>query len=245
MTRSFVPHIAARRGTAEGIVVIINGADLNAFARTDDGATVKAGLGLAGKFVGAYVGTHGMAHGLSTILDCAELLKADPRFAFLMVGDGAELARLRAERETRGLDNVVILGQRPKAEMPGFWSATDASLILLKRSDTFKKVLPSKMAEAMAMQCPIILGVEGEARDLLEDAKAGIAIIPEDSEQLAAAMRKLADDPELAARQGRAGRAFADVHFDRAKVATRYVEFLADVAARRPIRETIHAPAHM
>jgi glycosyltransferase involved in cell wall biosynthesis len=245
VTRSFVPHIAERRGTTNGIVVIINGADLGAFSRTGEGAAVKRELGLEGKFVGAYVGTHGMAHGLSTILDSAEKLKDDPRFAFLMVGDGAELARLRAEREARGLDNVVILGQRPKAEMPKFWNATDASLILLKRSDTFKKVLPSKMAEAMAMQCPIILGVEGEARDLLEDAKAGIAITPEDAGQLAAAMRKLAGDPELAASYGRAGRAFADINFDRAKVATRYAEFLGDVAARQPIREKVEAAAPM
>jgi glycosyltransferase involved in cell wall biosynthesis len=235
LTRSFVPHIAERRGTRDGIVVIPNAADLSAFVKTDDGASTRRALGLEGKFIAAYVGTHGMAHGLSTILDCAALLKPDPRFAFLMVGDGADLARLRAEREARGLDNVLILGQRPKADMPGFWSATDASLILLRRSDAFKKVLPSKMAEAMAMRCPIILGVEGEARELLEDADAGIAIAPENAGQLATALVALADDPERAAAYGRAGRAYADVHFDRATVAARYAEFLGDVVARRPI----------
>ena len=188
VTRSFAPHIAERCGNPGKIAVLINGADLSAYTRSDNGASVRRTLGLEGKFVGAYVGTHGMAHGLSTILDAAELLKSDPRFAFLMVGDGADRERLQGERAARGLDNVLILGQRPKAEMPGLWSATDASLILLKRSDTFKKVLPSKMAEAMAMQCPIILGVEGEAREVLEDAKAGIAITPEDARQLADAM---------------------------------------------------------
>ena len=116
-----------------------------------------------------------------------------------------------------------MLGQRPKAEMPGLWSATDASLILLKRSDTFKTVYPSKMSEAMAMQCPIILGVEGEAKEVLEAAGAGIAITPESAEELAAAMRRLADDPELAASYGRAGRAYADQNLDRAKVAARFL----------------------
>ena len=237
VTRSFVPHIAERRGTAEGIAVIINGADLSAVVKTGDGGNIRKELGLEGKFVAAYVGTHGMAHGLGTILDAAELLKADKRFAFLMVGGGAEQARLEADRAARGLDNVLILGQRPKSDMPSFWSATDASLILLKRSDTFKKVLPSKMAEAMAMQCPIVLGVEGEARDLLDDAKAGIAITPESAEELAAAVKRLADDPALAAQFGRAGRVFADVHYDRAKVAERYLRLLQDVAAGRPIAE--------
>lgn len=235
VTRSFVPHIVARCGQPGKIAVLINGADLGAYVRSDNGASVRRELGLEGRFVGAYVGTHGMAHGLSTILDAADLLKHDPRFAFLLVGDGADRERLQSERAARGLDNVLILGQRPKSEMPGFWSATDASLILLKRSDTFKKVLPSKMAEAMAMQCPIILGVEGEAKELLEDARAGIAITPEDARQLADAMLRLADDPALAADYGKAGREFAAVNFDRARVAARYLDLLKDVAARRPI----------
>ncbi len=238
LTRGFVPHIAARCGGAGKIEVLMNGADLAAFTRTGDAAQIKRKLGLEGKFVGAYVGTHGMAHGLDTILNAAQLLKDDPRFAFLMAGGGAEEARLRTERERRGLDNVVMLGQRPKAEMPSLWSATDASLILLKRSDTFKTVYPSKMSEAMAMRCPIILGVEGEARDVLDAAQAGIAITPESAEQLAGAMRRLADDPALCEQFGNAGRAYADLHLDRARVAAQFLTLLGEVAARRPIRAT-------
>ncbi|MDE3175944.1 MAG: glycosyltransferase family 4 protein [Pseudomonadota bacterium] len=241
LTRGFIPHIAARCGDASKIAVFMNGADLSAFSKSGDGDEVKRKLGLEGKFVGAYVGTHGMAHGLDTILDAAELLKGEPRFAFLMAGGGAEEARLRAARDARKLDNVVMLGQRPKAEMPGLWSATDASLILLKRSDTFKTVYPSKMSEAMAMQCPVILGVEGEAKEVLEAAGAGLAITPESATELAAAMRRLADDPELAASYGRAGRAYADQNLDRAKVAARFLALLAKVAAREPIRETAAA----
>lgn len=238
VTRGFVPHLAARCGDPAKIAIFMNGADLSAFTRSSETSDVKRRLGLEGKFVGAYVGTHGMAHGLDTILNAAELLKDDPRFAFLMAGGGAEEARLRAERERRGLDNVVMLGQRPKAEMPGLWGATDASLILLKRSDTFKTVYPSKMSEAMAMKCPIVLGVEGEAKDVLDAAQAGIAITPESAEQLAVAMRRLADDPALCERLGRAGRAYADQNLDRAKVAARFLDLLGDVAARRPLRET-------
>jgi glycosyltransferase involved in cell wall biosynthesis len=235
LTRGFLPHIAARCGDPGKIAVFMNGADLSAFTKSDDGEEVKRRLGLSGKFVGAYVGTHGMAHGLDTILDAAEILKGDPRFAFLMAGGGAEEARLRAAREARGLENVLMLGQRPKSEMPALWSATDASLILLKRSDTFKTVYPSKMSEAMAMQCPIILGVEGEAKEVLEAAGAGVAITPESAEELAAAMRRLADDPELAAAYGRAGRAYAAENLDRAKVAARFLAFLREVAARKPM----------
>jgi glycosyltransferase involved in cell wall biosynthesis len=241
LTRGFVPHIAARCGDPAKIAVFMNGADLSAFSKSGDGEEIKRKYGLAGKFVGAYVGTHGMAHGLDTILEAAALLKEDRRFAFLMAGGGAEEARLKAKRDEKGLDNVVMLGQRPKSEMPALWSATDASLILLKRSDTFKTVYPSKMSEAMAMQCPVILGVEGEAKEVLEAAGAGLAITPESAEELAAAMRKLADDPALCEAYGRAGRAYADQNLDRAKVAARFLALLEEVAARRPISEA--APA--
>jgi glycosyltransferase involved in cell wall biosynthesis len=114
--------------------------------------------------------------------------------------------------------------------MPGIWAATDASLILLRKNDTFTKVLPSKMFEAMAMECPIVLGVEGEAKALLEEAGAGIAIAPENAEQLAAAVVQLADNAELRMRLGRQGAGYVREHYDRAKLAARYLELLQNIA---------------
>jgi glycosyltransferase involved in cell wall biosynthesis len=172
-----------------------------------------------------------MAHGLGVILEAAERLRDNPRIAFLLVGDGAERASLERLREQKRLKNVTILGQRPKEEMPSIWVATDASLILLRRNDLFKKVIPSKMFEAMAMHCPIILGVEGEARALLDEAGAGIAITPENAEELAAAVVKLAEDPKLAAQLGAQGCAHVREHYDRARIASRYLDLLKEVAA--------------
>ncbi len=242
VTDSFVPHIAARCGDPHKIAVIKNGVDLGLFSQeASRAAEVKRSLGLDGRFVAAYVGTHGMAHGLETILDAAERLKDDPRIAFLMVGDGAERARLVELAARRGLGNVRILGQRPKAEMPGIWAATDVSLILLKRNDLFRKVIPSKMFEAMAMQRPVILGVEGEARALLEAAGAGIAIAPESAEELAAAVVRLAEDAVLAVRFGAQGLAYVREHFDRARLAATYLELLENVVRMERSRRAVQS----
>lgn len=236
VTDSFVPHIRALRGR-EGIAVIKNGVDLDFFdahgAAEAEGRALRAELGLEGKFVAAYVGTHGVAHGLDTVLEAAGLLHDQPNVAFLLVGDGSERARLLREAGARGLTNVQIIGQRPKSDMPAIWHATDASLVLLRRHDTFKSVLPSKMFEAMSMRCPIILGVEGEARALLDDAGAGIAVVPEKAEDLAAAVRRLARDPTLAARLGDSGRAFVEGNFNRVRLAEQYAAFLEGVVADR------------
>lgn len=234
VTDGFVPHIRERRGDGP-IAVVKNGVDLTTFNAPDATAEAdfRAAHGLTGKFVAAYVGTHGMAHKLDTVLEAAELLRDRSDIAFLLVGDGAERERLVAEVAARGLANVVMLGQQPKSAMPGVWAASDAALVLLRRVDTFKTVIPSKMFEAMAMACPMIMGVEGEAKALMEAGGAGIAITPESATELAAAVTRLADDPAFAAQLGESGRSFVAREFDRHVLAERLLgEMQALVAAR-------------
>lgn len=236
VTESFVPHMLTPRGGEGPVAVIKNGVDLDFFDEAlaaTAGAALRAELGLEGKFVAAYVGTHGMAHGLDTIVAAAERLRDDSRIAFLLVGDGSERERLQRTASERGLTNLMVLGQRPKADMPAIWYLTDVSLVLLRRLDTFKSVLPSKMFEAMAMRRPMILGVEGEARALLDAADAGIGIVPEDDAALAGAVRRLADDPAEARRLGESGRAHALEHYDRSRLALRYADFLEQVASTK------------
>lgn len=234
VTDGFVQHIRERRGEGP-IAVVKNGVDLTTFTTPDAAAEAefRSAHGLNGKFVAAYVGTHGMAHKLDTVLEAAELLRDRSDIAFLLVGDGAERERLVAEVAARGLSNVVMLGQQPKSAMPGIWAASDAALVLLRRVDTFKTVIPSKMFEAMAMACPMIMGVEGEAKALMEAGGAGIAITPESATELAAAVTRLADDPAFAAQLGESGRSFVAREFDRRVLAERLLgEMQALVAVR-------------
>ncbi len=231
VTNSFVAHIATRCDAPEKIRVIKNGADLSLFSRSADAADAKQALGLSNKLVAAYVGTHGMAHGLDTILNAAWLTANRNDIVYLMVGDGAERQRLLERATALELDNIRIVGQWPKSDMPKVWAATDISLILLKRNDLFKTVLPSKMFEAMAMRCPIVLGVEGEAKALLDAGDAGISITPESAEELAAAVMRLADNPVLAARLGANGEAYVRAHFDRVRLAGDYLHVLSGLAS--------------
>lgn len=234
VTDGFVPHIRARRGDGP-IAVIKNGVDLTTFAKPDAATDTefRAAHGLTGKFVAAYVGTHGMAHRLDTVLEAAERLRDRSDIAFLLVGEGAERARLVGEVAARGLSNVVMLGQQPKAAMPAIWAASDAALVLLRRVDTFKTVIPSKMFEAMAMACPMILGVEGEAQALMAAGGAGIAITPESAEELVAAVTRLADDPAFGAQLGESGRAYVAREFDRRVLAERLLGEMQTLVAGR------------
>ncbi|MEM6615402.1 MAG: glycosyltransferase family 4 protein [Pseudomonadota bacterium] len=219
---AYVPHIERRLKSPRPIKVIKNGVPRELFANETAPEGAKRRLGLDGKFVISYVGTHGMAHRLETVLEAASRFKNTPSVAFLFAGDGANLAALRRKAESLKLQNTHFLGQRPKSEMPTIWAASDLSLIHLKRSETFKTVLPSKMFEAMAAECPIILGVEGEAKLLLETANAGIAIAPESADEMASAIRYLLAKPELRKAFGRSGKKYVRCHHDRARLALEY-----------------------
>lgn len=232
VTHSFVSHLVEQGAPRDRIRVVRNGVDLSAFT-VADGSAFRKEHGLIGKFVCSYVGTHGMAHRLETVLRAASLLRERRDIAILMVGDGAERERLLAMKDAMGLSNVAMLGQLQRAQMPAVMAATDASLVVLSRNPLFRSVIPSKIFEAMAMRRPIILGVEGESRDIVEGAGAGTGVEPENAEDLAAAIVKLADDPALCRTMGEAGRICVERDFDRERLAGRLLDDIEALAGMR------------
>jgi len=229
VTESFVPHIEARGGAGK-VTVITNGVDLDFYTPAPDGGDLAAEFGVEGKFVAAYVGTHGLAHGLDAILRTAERMRDDSRVAFLLAGDGAEREHLIQQRDDLRLGNVYIVGQQSKDRMPAIWALTDVSLVLLRKRPTFESVIPSKIFEAMAMARPIILGVRGESQRIVEAAGAGLCIEPENDEEMADAVRALASAPERARSLGVAGRRYVEANYDRRRLAGRFEDLLARVS---------------
>ena len=233
VTESFRRHIEATGAAAAKIQVVKNGVDLATFQGGDGDPNLAGELGADGKFIAAYFGTHGMAHHLETVLEAAQITADRPDILYLMAGDGAARAGLVEMRDRLGLQNVVMLDQQPKERMPELWQCCDASLVLLKKDDLFKTVIPSKIFEAMAMARPIVLGLDGECRELVAAADCAIAIEPENAAELAQAVLRLADDPPFCRRLGANGRGFVAAHFDRTVLARRYLDLIEDVVANR------------
>lgn len=215
VTHSF-QRVLAQNGISAGkIAVIPNGAELDMYQPGPKPEALVTRLGLQGKFVAAYVGTIGMAHGLGTLLRAAEDLKARTDIAFVLVGTGAKESAMAQEARDRGLTNVHFVGSVSKAEVREYWRLCDVALVLLRDSDLFHHVIPSKIFEAMSTARPIILGVRGESAELLLKAGAGLAIAPEDGKALAAAIVALADDEPRRLAMGRSGRSYVEHNFDR------------------------------
>jgi glycosyltransferase involved in cell wall biosynthesis len=113
--------------------------------------------------------------------------------------------------------------------MPDYYAAADACLVPLKKRDVFRYNIPSKMFEIMACARPIILGAEGQARQLLGEADAGIAVEPENAEAYRTAIEQLAGDPVLCERFGANGRAHVVAHYTRNSKADEFLECLERV----------------
>ncbi|NGZ01420.1 MAG: glycosyltransferase WbuB [Nitrospira sp. WS238] len=219
VTDAFKAYMLGKGINADKIAVVKNGVDLAQYAPCARASSLAEELGISGKFVVSYFGTHGMAHHLVTILEAASRLSNAKNIVFLMVGDGAERQALVRMRDRMGLENVMMLDQQPKSRMRELWALSDVSLVVLKKSDLFKTVIPSKIFESLAMAKPVILGVEGESAELIQAADAGICIEPEQADELAAWVLKLSREPELCQHLGMNGRTYVVKHFDRTVLA--------------------------
>ncbi len=211
--------------TDKKMTVIPNGADLDRFKIPDTVTTEPLPPRRRSVFHCLYVGTIGMASRLDLVIEAAKRCQegTDSRFHFMVVGDGADRSRLEALARKWDLGNVTFTGLIPKREIPHYLQLADVCLVHLREDPLFATVLPSKMFEAMAMAKPIILGLRGSASKILQEAKAGIPISPESTDELLKALNRLERSPALREKCGLSGRAFVQSFYNRKRLADLYL----------------------
>jgi colanic acid biosynthesis glycosyl transferase WcaI len=215
------------RVAPQKISVVENGVEAETFSPKAE-SNLRTELGADGKFVVSYIGTMGNAHGLEALVEAAvQLQNSAPGVLFLLVGEGAEKEALVSLARSRGLANLRFVDQQSREKIPAYICASDACVVLLKKNEIFKTVIPSKMLEFMSCARPVILGVEGQARKILEEADAGIFIEPENPSELAEAVLRLSGDQQLREKLGRNGRRHVLQHFSRRQTAMAYLDILS------------------
>jgi glycosyltransferase involved in cell wall biosynthesis len=197
VTHAFRNALIKRGVDGAKIAVVTNGVDLSRFFPAPKDASLVQSLGLDGRFVVGYIGTHGMAHALETLLDAAAMLQKAPHaknVMFLFLGDGARKAALVQRAGEQGLKNVLFLDSVVKDEVARYWSLLDVSVIHLRNTELFSTVIPSKLFECMGMGVPVLLGLAGEAAEIVLREEVGEVFDAEDAEQLVAGVLRLRDD---------------------------------------------------
>jgi glycosyltransferase involved in cell wall biosynthesis len=217
------------------ISVVGNGVETDLFSPRNADPNLRRELQMEEKFVISYIGTMGMAHGLESLLEAASLLQhSSPEVQLLLVGEGADKDRLMASAQSRNLANVRFVGQQPREKIPAYIGASDVCLVLLKKNELFKTVIPTKMLEFMSCACPVILGVDGQAREILEAANAGIFVEPENIADLADAIRRLSLNRSSCETLGQNGRKHILEKFARQQTADEYLTLLEALLGEYP-----------
>ena len=205
------------------VTVKLKGVYLDKFKPLPKDENILKQLGLQGKFIVGYIGTHGMAHKLDFILN--SIIDLDDNIRFLFIGDGAEKKKLLELNKKLGLKNTVFIDFVPKSEIQKYIAITDIALVPLKKSDTFKTVIPSKIFENAAMRKPILLGVEGESKEIIQSYGAGLCFEPENPNDFIDKLMKLYTDADLY-KKCQSGCEKLALDFDRKKLARKMLEVI-------------------
>jgi glycosyltransferase involved in cell wall biosynthesis len=196
VTNAFKQNLTKRGIDPGKIEVIPNGIDPNIFFSRPKNQKLLKQLNFKNKFVVGYIGTHGMAHSLDFIISSLKYLD-DPKIHFLFVGDGARKKQVVSLATEDQLKNVTFCDPVSKELVSDYIGICDAALVPLKKSETFKTVIPSKIFEAAAMQRPILLGVEGQAKEIVDTYGAGISFEPENREDFLSKVKTIKEDTIL------------------------------------------------
>jgi glycosyltransferase involved in cell wall biosynthesis len=232
LTPAFREDLLRRKlADSSKIVFISNGADVDRFLPGSRDNAARREFGWGDRFVALYAGAHGRANALRQLIGTAEALRERRDILIACVGDGPERKALEEAARAAGLENIAFYGAQPKSSMPDLVNACDAGLAVLQNNPTFRTVYPNKVFDYMSCARPVVLAIDGAARELVcEQAKAGVFSEPENAQALAEAIRGLASDPDKCAELGRAGRAWVLANASRDALASRYLDVMTELA---------------
>lgn len=230
VTKGLKSNLISRGIEAEKIDVVTNGANLELFQPREKDQTILNELGLKDKFIFGYIGTHGLAHGLEFIMECLAEVK-DEKLHFLFIGTGAKKEATVELANRLKLANVTFLDPVSKERVVEYISVIDVALVPLTKTDIHASLIPSKIFESASMLKPILLGVEGEAKKIIETYNAGVTFESENKQEFLYGVNKISSSKEfyLQLQEGCEDLAQA---FDRKILAEKMFNIMKNIATR-------------
>jgi glycosyltransferase involved in cell wall biosynthesis len=174
-----------------------------------------------------YAGVIGLLQPIQDIIKAAEITLPDKTIRYLIVGDGVNKKRFENQVITKELSNVTFKGVISQDETNRLLLKSDIGIVTLLDIDQFKSALPSKFFDYMAVGLPVILGVDGEARKILETNNTGVYYKPGNPDTLVEKIRYLQDNPDIARSMGCAGRKLVLDEFSRSKLSSEMEELIS------------------
>lgn len=226
VTEGYRDHARDVGADPERIQVIPNSCDVDAFRPDVEAMPAEWERR---PFTAVFAGTVGLAQGSEVILDAAQALAHRDDVGFEVWGGGARYGWLQREVTRRGLTNVRFGPPVTHGDMPRVLARADALLLTLHPHSVFRRVVPSKLSEYLAMGRPVVAAAQGAVADLLRESGGGEAVDPLDGAAFAGALESLADDPERRAMMAERARATAEERFPHSLVHQAFAQVVAEV----------------
>ncbi len=227
VTHGIYNRLVQRGISPEKLIVIPNGANIAMFGyEPQSRENIRKELGLEGKFLAIYAGIHGLAQGLDTILDTARFLQDYSNIHFLLIGDGPKKKEILSLAKEYNLPNLTLLPEKPREQIPGYLSAADIALVPLKKAEIFTGALPSKIFDAWACERPVLVSIDGEAREVVESVQGGVFVPPENPTIMAETIIKLMNSPNVLDEMGKNGLKYTKQNHSRKELAERLISHL-------------------
>ncbi len=230
VTEGIIRSLIKKHIPQDKVRLIQNGANVDLYKHGEKNLSLLTRLGISlSSFVVMYTGLHGLMHGLEFVIDAANDLKNDPDIKFVFIGDGVRKSYLIDLAKRYQLDNVLFLEPQQEENLPSYIQSFDVGLVTTKKLDFCRGTIPVKMFTYMACEKPVLLCVDGEARRIIEQSKAGLYVEPENRVQMVQMIQKLKKSEKLRHEMGRAGRAFVVAHFSRKQKALELEKVFMDI----------------
>lgn len=221
VTQNQRPKLLAAGVPAEKISLVPNGVDLDMISRAPI-VDWRKELGIEAQLLVTYAGLMGIAQGVETIVDVADILRNHSDIHFLVVGDGVKRMDIIQSAQSLGLNNITFIPTQARDLVPSILRASDVAWVPIATQNLLD-ARPSKMLEAWACQKAVILSASGEAAELVREAAGGVVVPPAQPGPLAEAILTLQSNQKALQSFGENGYRFVEEHFQRPKL-TRLME---------------------
>ncbi|SDT46297.1 glycosyltransferase family 4 protein [Pseudomonas prosekii] len=175
-----------------------------------------------------FAGNLGTAQSVETLVDVADKLRHLFGLRIVLVGSGSMSNWIESQKQSRGLENLILAGRFPVTEMPHFFNRAAGLLVTLKQDEAFSYTIPSKVQAYLAAGRPIIAALDGEGARVIQEARAGLTSPAQDAEGMAKSIEQFfhmsSDERESL---GQSGRAYYLEHFEMERQSQRLVEILS------------------
>lgn len=212
VTNAFKENLIHRGIASDKIEIVYNGISIDIFSNNQAIENKEIEQFLSTGFIVGYIGTLGLAHAVDIFVRAAEL---NNNIKYLIVGSGAQRNELEITIKSKSLSNIKIFPNQQKKNIPYIISKLSLFCVHLKKNDLFKTVIPSKMFEGMIMRKPIIIGVDGEAKNIVYNGQCGLFFEPENELELLKIINTYRNNPQLIIEHGEKGYDFVINNFNR------------------------------